>query len=170
LHLGPASGRAEAAKQQLDVNWAAGSRWRHCASLKRTLPGRRPTVSDVDRNKQNVVEFYELAFNAKQPEQAVEKYVGPQYIQHNPQAPDGTEAFIGFVRGFAAQFPELSIEIKRVVGEGDIVVTHGLIKTSVEDRGTVAADFFRLQDGKIVEHWDVLQPFPETSANDHPMF
>ena len=68
------------------------------------------------------------------------------------------------------QFPKLSIDIKRVVAEGDIVVTHGLIKTSPDDPGTVAADFFRLEDGKIVEHWDVLQPFPETSANDHPMF
>jgi predicted SnoaL-like aldol condensation-catalyzing enzyme len=132
--------------------------------------GDRSTVTDIQRNKQTVVEFYELAFNAKQPEQAVEKYLGPQYIQHNPQAPDGADAFIGFVTGFAGQFPELSIEIKRVVGEGDIVVTHGLIKTSAEDPGTVAADFFRLENGKIVEHWDVLQPFPETSANDHPMF
>jgi predicted SnoaL-like aldol condensation-catalyzing enzyme len=127
-------------------------------------------VRDVERNKQNVVQYYELAFNAKQPEQAAEKYLGPQYIQHNPQAPDGADAFIAFVNGFAAQFPELSIEIKRVVGEGDIVVTHGLLKTSAEDRGTVAADFFRLENGKIVEHWDVLQSFPETSANDHPMF
>jgi predicted SnoaL-like aldol condensation-catalyzing enzyme len=132
--------------------------------------GDRSTVTDIQRNKQTVVEFYELAFNAKQPEQAVDKYLGPQYIQHNPQAPDGADAFIGFVTGFAGQFPELSIEIKRVVGEGDIVVTHGLIKTSAEDPGTVAADFFRLENGKIVEHWDVLQPFPETSANDHPMF
>jgi predicted SnoaL-like aldol condensation-catalyzing enzyme len=91
-------------------------------------------------------------------------------VQHNPQAPDGADAFIGFVAGFAGQFPELSMEIKRVVGEGDIVVTQGLIKTSTEDPGTVADDFFRLEDGKIVEHWEVLQPFPETSANDHPMF
>jgi predicted SnoaL-like aldol condensation-catalyzing enzyme len=127
-------------------------------------------VSDIERNKQTVVDYYELAFNDKQPELAVEKYLGPQYIQHHPQAPDGAEAFIGFVRGFAGQFPELSIEIKRVVGEGDIVVTHGLIKTSAEDPGTVAVDFFRLEDGKIVEHWDVVQPFPETSVNDHPMF
>ena len=127
-------------------------------------------MSDIERNKQTVVDYYELAFNDKQPEQAVEKYLGPRYIQHNPQALDGAEAFIGFVRGFAEQFPELSIEIKRVVGEGDIVVTHGLIKTSADDPGTVAADFFRLENGKIVEHWDVLQPFPETSVNDHPMF
>jgi predicted SnoaL-like aldol condensation-catalyzing enzyme len=58
-------------------------------------------VTDIQRNKQTVVEFFELAFNAKQPEEAVEKYLGPQYIQHNPQAPDGAEAFIGFVTWFA---------------------------------------------------------------------
>ena len=127
-------------------------------------------MSDIERNKQTVVEFYELAFNAKQPEKAVDKYLGRQYIQHNPQAPDGAEAFIAFVRSFAGQFPELSINIKRVVGEGDIVVTHGLIKTSAEDTGTVAADFFRLENGKIVEHWDVLQPVPETAANKNTMF
>ena len=61
--------------------------------------------------------------------------------------------------------------IRRVVAEGDIVVTHSLLKFSSDDeRGTVAADFFRVEDGKVVEHWDVLQPFPEESANEHPMF
>lgn len=128
-------------------------------------------MSDSERNKQAVVEYYELAFNEHKPQEAVEKYQGSQYIQHNPQAPDGPEAFVEFVTGFASQFPELSIDLKRVVAEGDIVVTHGLITTGPDDAGTVAADFFRLdEDGKIVEHWDVLQPFPETSANDHPMF
>jgi predicted SnoaL-like aldol condensation-catalyzing enzyme len=123
-------------------------------------------MADLERNKQTVVEFYELAFNGKQPEQAVEKYVGSQYIQHNPQAPDGTEAFIGFVKAF----PEASVDIRRVFADGDIVVTHSLLKFTPADRGTVAADFFRLEDGKVVEHWDVLQPFPEDSANPHPMF
>jgi predicted SnoaL-like aldol condensation-catalyzing enzyme len=127
-------------------------------------------MSDTEASKRAVVEYYELAFNEHKPEEAVEKYVGSQYIQHNPQATDGTEAFVQFVNNFAGQFPELRIDIKRVVAEGDIVVTHGLIKTSPDDRGTVAADFFRLEHGKIVEHWDVLQPFPETSANNHPMF
>lgn len=127
-------------------------------------------MSGSERNKQTVVEFYELAFNDKQPEQAAGKYLGAQYIQHNPQAADGAEAFIGFVNAFTGQFPELRIEIKRIVGEDDMVVVHGLIKTSDEDPGTVAADFFRLENGRIVEHWDVLQPFPQTSVNDHPMF
>ena len=126
-------------------------------------------MSDLESRKKAVVEFYELAFNAKQPQLAVEKYVGPQYIQHNPLAPDGADAFVGFVTGYVGQFPELSVDIKRVVGEGDMVALHALIKTSADDPGLVAADFFRLENGKIVEHWDVLQPFPQTSANDHPM-
>jgi predicted SnoaL-like aldol condensation-catalyzing enzyme len=124
----------------------------------------------IEENKQTVVAYYELAFNDKQPEEAVASYGGSEYIQHNPQAPDGFDAFIEFVKGFTGQFPELHVDIKTVVAEGDLVVTHGLIKTSPDDPGTVAADIFRLEDGKIVEHWDVLQPFPETSANDHPMF
>jgi predicted SnoaL-like aldol condensation-catalyzing enzyme len=123
-------------------------------------------MADLERNKQTVVEFYELAFNGKQPEQAVEKYVGSRYVQHNPQAPDGPEAFIGFVKAF----PDASVDIRRVFADGDIVVTHSLLKFAPDDRGTVAADFFRLEDGKVVEHWDVLQPFPEESANPHPMF
>ena len=126
--------------------------------------------TDPHQNKQIAREFYELAFNDKRPAEAVERYVGSTYIQHNPQAPDGAEAFIQFVTAFASQFPDLSIDIKRIVAEDDIVVAHGLLKTSADDPGTVAADFFRLEDHKIVEHWDVLQPYPDTSANDHPMF
>ena len=127
-------------------------------------------MADLETNKQNVVAYYTLAFNDKQPEEAVARYLGDRYIQHNPQAPDGGEALIQFVRSFVQQFPDLSIDIKRVVAEGDLVVTHGLIKTGPDDRGMAAADIFRLEDGKIVEHWDVLQPVPETSANDNTMF
>jgi predicted SnoaL-like aldol condensation-catalyzing enzyme len=123
-------------------------------------------MPDLERNKQTVVEYYELAFNGKEPERAVERYVGSRYIQHNPQAPDGPEAFIAFVKAF----PEASVDIRSVFADGDIVVTHSLVKFTADDRGTVAADFFRLEDGKVVEHWDVLQPFPEESANPHPMF
>ena len=123
-------------------------------------------MADLEQHKRTVVEFYELAFNGKQPEQAVEKYVGSEYVQHNPQAPDGAEAFIGFVKAF----PEASVDIRRVIAEGDMVVTHSLLKFTPDDPGTVAVDLFRLDDGKVVEHWDVLQPFPQESANPHPMF
>ena len=64
----------------------------------------------------------------------------------------------------------MSVEIKRAVAEGDLVVTHSLLKTSPEDHGTAAVDIFRLEEGKVVEHWDVLQAVPESAANDHPMF
>jgi predicted SnoaL-like aldol condensation-catalyzing enzyme len=125
-------------------------------------------MADLERNKRNVREYYELAFIEHRPKDAVERYLGDRYVQHNPQAPDGPEAFIGFVEAF----PEANVDIRRIVAEGDIVVTHSLIRFSKDDeRGTVAVDLFRLtDDGKIVEHWDVLQPFPEESANDHPMF
>jgi predicted SnoaL-like aldol condensation-catalyzing enzyme len=125
-------------------------------------------MPDIEANKRAVVEYYELAFNQHQPEEAVARYLGPEYIQHNPQAPDGPEAFIGFVNAF----PQASVDIRTVIAEDDLVATHSLLRFSDEDeRGTVAVDIFRLDgDGKIVEHWDVLQPFPETSENDHPMF
>jgi predicted SnoaL-like aldol condensation-catalyzing enzyme len=127
-------------------------------------------MSSIEVNKQTVVSYYTLAFNDKRPEEAVAKYIGSRYVQHNPQAPDGPDAFVQFVKGFAEQFPQLHVEVKRVIGEGDLVMTHSLLTTSPEDRGTAAADIFRLEDGKVVEHWDVLQPIPETAANDNTMF
>jgi predicted SnoaL-like aldol condensation-catalyzing enzyme len=127
-------------------------------------------MADPETNKETVLAFYNMAFNDKRPAEAVEKYGGSHYIQHNPQIPDGFEAFIQFVEGFTTQFPQLSVDFYRTVADGDLVVTHSLLRTSPEDRGSAAADFFRLEDGKIVEHWDVLQPVPESAANDHPMF
>jgi predicted SnoaL-like aldol condensation-catalyzing enzyme len=127
-------------------------------------------MADAETNKQTVVAYYNLAFNDKQPEEAAAKYIGDRYIQHNPQAADGPEAFIGFVKGLAQQFPEASLEIKRVIAEGDLVVTHSLLRMAPDDRGMAVVDIFRLEDGKVVEHWDVLQPVPETAANDNTMF
>ena len=127
-------------------------------------------MTDSNENKKTVLAFYGLAFNDKQPTEAVVEYVGRTYRQHNPQASDGPVGFIQFVQGFVSQFPDASLEIKRVVAEGDLVVTHSLLKTAPDDRGTAAVDIFRLEDGRVVEHWDVLQPVPETSANDNTMF
>ena len=127
-------------------------------------------MAELETNKQTVVAFYTLAFNDKRPEEAVQRYVGDRYTQHNPLAGDGPGPFVEFVKAYTGQFPELNVEIKRVIAEGDLVLTHGLIKTSPEDRGTAAADIFRVEDGKIVEHWDVLQAVPETAANDNTMF
>ena len=90
-------------------------------------------MTDIERNKQIVRDFCELAFNAKQPADAAQQFLGPQYIQHKPQAPDGAEAFIGYVTSFVAQAPDLSLEIKRIIAEGDIVVTHAFLKMSNDD-------------------------------------
>ncbi|HXR68794.1 MAG TPA: nuclear transport factor 2 family protein [Dermatophilaceae bacterium] len=127
-------------------------------------------MADSNENKKTVLAFYSQAFNDRQPAEAVAEYVGATYRQHNPQAQDGPVGFIQFVLGFLGRFPDASLEIKRVVAEGDLVVTHSLLRTSADDRGTAAADIFRLEDGMVVEHWDVLQPVPETSANGNTMF
>ncbi len=127
-------------------------------------------MADLERNKQTVLAFYTLAFSDKHPAAAAAKYVGAEYIQHNPQVANGAEAFIQFVTGVVTHWPQLRVEIKRVVAEGDLVVLHSHFKASPEDRGTAVVDLFRLQDGKLVEHWDVVQVVPETAANDNTMF
>ena len=127
-------------------------------------------MSDIEHNKQIVRDFCEIAFNAKRPADAAEQFLGTEYIQHNPMAPDGPEAFVEFAGGFVAQAPGLSLEIKRIIAEGDLVVAHSLLKLAADDAGSAVADIFRLEGGRIVEHWDVIQPIPETSVNDHPMF
>src|SRR5262245_30641659 len=130
--------------------------------------------AQLDRNKQTVVAFYTTAFNDKQPEQAVARYVGldgqgkPLYIQHNPFAADGAQAFIDFVNLFAGIYPQMHVDIRRVIAECDFVVTHSLFTLGPPDTslGSVAADIFRLDEkGKIVEHWDAVQPIEANPAN-----
>ena len=126
----------------------------------------------LERNKRNVVAYYTMAFNDREPEQAVALYGGAEYIQHNPLADNGFEAFIDFVNTFTAIFPDIHIDIRRVVAECDLVVTHGLLTGAVPafgPRGSKVADVFRLdEDGKIVEHWDVLAQISESSLNGNP--
>jgi predicted SnoaL-like aldol condensation-catalyzing enzyme len=128
--------------------------------------------AQLERNKQNVVAYYTMAFNDKNPREAVRLYGGPEYIQHNPLAANGFDAFIAFVEGFTSAFPDVHIEIKRVIAECDLVVTHGLLTGAVPvfgPRGSKVVDIFRLNDqGKVVEHWDVSAQISETSANGNP--
>ena len=77
-------------------------------------------MADPQQNKQTVLAYYNMAFNDRKPAEAAQKYGGPHYIQHNPQAPDGFEAFVEFVEGLAEQFPQMSLNIKRAVAEGDL--------------------------------------------------
>ncbi|MBI1741834.1 nuclear transport factor 2 family protein [Candidatus Acetothermia bacterium] len=125
--------------------------------------------SQLEANKTVVREFYNLAFNLKKPEEAVAKYLGASYRQHNPTAGDGPEPFIAFVRGFAKAFPSLRFDFKRMVAEDDLVVAHSHLVRQPGDRGMAVMDIFKLENGKIVEHWDVLQEIPATAANSNTM-
>ncbi|MFF5211460.1 nuclear transport factor 2 family protein [Streptosporangium sp. NPDC000396] len=125
---------------------------------------------DLERNKQAVRAYLDLAFNAKDPAEAAARHVGDKYIQHNPHAADGPEGFVAAISGFVGRFPDVSIDIRRMIAEGDMVVAHSLLKVSAEDRGSAAMDIFRLEDGRIVEHWDVVQAVPEHAANANTMF
>ena len=127
-------------------------------------------IAQLESTKQIVRDFYDLAFNQRKPEEATEKFMGPYYRQHNPQAPDGAEGLIGFVHYFEKTFPDFRVEIKRMIAEGDLVAVHSRLVRHATDRGQAVADFFRLENGKIVEHWDVLQEVPETAAYDNSMF
>lgn len=131
----------------------------------------------LNRNVKTVVSYYTLAFNAGEPELAVEKYVGVDrngnkiYTQHNPFAADGPEAFIAFVNFFKALNPDLNVNIVRTIAQCDLVMTHAHITTGPDDLGNVAMDIFRIdRRGKIVEHWDAVQPVSATPANDNGQF
>jgi predicted SnoaL-like aldol condensation-catalyzing enzyme len=129
-------------------------------------------MADLERNKQVVVDFYTTAFGGN-PAKAIADHFGPRYIQHNPGAPDGPEAFTAYVAWLRSQYPNLKLNIKRVIAEGDMVVTHShldLQPGNPDNPGRALADFFKLEDGKVVEHWDVVQDVPAESANDNGMF
>jgi predicted SnoaL-like aldol condensation-catalyzing enzyme len=123
-----------------------------------------------EENKQIVVSFYEMVFRDHKPEEAAERYIGKQFIQHNPLVPDGKESFVNFFVSFFKNHPDTHSVIKRVVAEGDLVVLHVHSKMKKENRGVAIIDIFRVEKGKIVEHWDVIKLIPETSANNNTMF
>ena len=123
-----------------------------------------------ENNKKIVRDFYELAFNRHKPTEAAKKYIGDKYIQHNPYVPDGAAAFYGYFEGFFKEHPQSRVEIKRVLGDGDLVVLHLHSITDAKDRGRAIVDIFRVDNGKIVEHWDVTQDVPAQSANANTMF
>ena len=133
--------------------------------------------AQLDRNTRTAIAYYTLAFNAGQPRLAVQKYVGVDrdgnktYTQHNPFAQDGPDAFIAFMEFFKGLFPDLHVDIKRTIAQCDLVMTHAHITTSATDLGNAAMDIFRFdRDGKIVEHWDAVQPVEASSANDNTQF
>lgn len=125
----------------------------------------------MEANKKTIAAFYDTVLNKKDIE-AAKKYIGAAgYKQHNPTAKDGIEGLVGFVNFLKDKFPNNKSEIKRIFADGDYVIVHVHAVREPGTRGNAIMDIFRLDEkGKVVEHWDAVQPIPETAQNNNTMF
>ncbi len=126
-------------------------------------------ATGLEANKKLAIAFYDASINKKD-FAAASRYLGSQYKQHNPTAPDGPEGLKAFIEFLKARFPNQHGEIKQVIAEGDLVVLHVRSTRGDNTPGRAIVDIFRVEHGKVVEHWDVIQDIPEKAANSNGMF
>ncbi|MDN6882295.1 ester cyclase [Variovorax sp. CAN2819] len=138
-----------------------------CAPMGGGKPG--ASSAQQEANRQTVLAFYEKGLNQKDADAALQ-YVGNRYVQHNPTAADGPEGFRKFIAFLREKFPKSHSDIKRSFVDGDYVILHVNAVREPGTRGSAIVDIFKLENGKIVEHWDVVQPVPDTAANKNGMF
>ena len=125
--------------------------------------------TQIEKNKATVVAFYNKALNDKDAEAAI-ALMGPTYTQHNAHIADGKEGFRQFIAAFKQKYPKSHSSIVRVFADGDYVILHVHLVREPGTRGEAVMDIFRLDKGKLVEHWDVLQPIPENIPHSNTMF
>jgi predicted SnoaL-like aldol condensation-catalyzing enzyme len=125
--------------------------------------------SQLEVNKKTVLEFYDLIINKKD-YAAAQPYIGSYYRQHNPVVAEGPEGLAAFIAWLKTEYPEARSEVKRVFADGDHVILHVHSMRPPHPRGRAIIEIFRLEEGKIVEHWDTIQEIPEAAANDNGMF
>lgn len=129
-----------------------------------------PAADDVrEANKRTILAFYDTALNRLNIDEAA-AYFAPHFVQHNPRNRDGVEGFRGLLQDLKQQFPGVRADVKRALADGDFVILHVHVKLQPQELGLAIVEIFRLEGGKIAEHWDVRQPVPETSANTNGMF
>lgn len=140
------------------------------------VPKATPAATAANRsaleeaNAKVVTDFYDMAFNQHRPTEAARLYIGDRYIQHNPNVPNGAAAFYGYFEGFFRENPQSKAAIHRVIVDGDLVALHVHSQQTPNDPGRAIVDIFRVENGKIVEHFDVIQAVPPTTANGNTMF
>lgn len=124
---------------------------------------------NLSDNKANAIAFYKTAYLGS-PKEAIAKYVGEEYIQHNPAVANGTAGFIEYFERMKNEYPQKSIEFVRCIAEGNLVALH-THQIWPENDEYVTMDFFRFDDnGKICEHWDAIQQIPKSSENNNKMY
>ena len=121
------------------------------------------------RNRDVVMAFYGNGVNRRDPAVTV-SYLGPEFIQHSPHVADGTQGFVDFFTAFWKKYPKFHVEVKRIFIEGDMAAVHTRSLGGPNANGDAGVDIFRLDHGKIVEHWDVVRPIPANAANANSMF
>ena len=140
-----------------------------CALLAAMPCAGAADAEQLETNKKTVTAFEDAALNQKDFD-AASKYLGSRYTQHNPTAADGPEGLKAYIAFLKDKFPSNRTEIKRIFADGDYVIVHDHAVREPGTRGIAIVNIYKLENGKVVEHWDVMQPVPEKPANDNGMF
>jgi predicted SnoaL-like aldol condensation-catalyzing enzyme len=124
----------------------------------------------VEANRALVAKYIETCFNLHEPVRAAEECLHIDYVQHNPDVATGRDGYLSHFVPFMEANPNSRCTVQRMLGDGDLVAVHSHWQLDPDDLGAAVVDIYLVRDGRIREHWDVIQPDPETMAHDNGMF